>query len=47
MEKVELWTNILNLTSQYYATVARANAWGQSFSVGQAKNINIGISYKI
>ena len=47
LKKIELWANVINLGNQHYATIARANQWGQSFSVGQARNINIGISYKM
>lgn len=42
----ELWANLLNATNELYATVARANAWGQSYSLGRPRNINIGIAYK-
>ena len=42
----ELWTNILNMTDKLYATVATANQWGQTYSVGNPRNINIGLAYK-
>jgi outer membrane receptor for ferric coprogen and ferric-rhodotorulic acid len=42
----EIWTNILNATNQLYATVVRANAWGETYSVGNPRNVNIGIGYK-
>lgn len=41
----EIWTNILNLSDELYATVARSTAWGQSYSLGNPRNINVGISY--
>lgn len=42
----EIWTNILNATNQLYATVASASVWGQTYSLGNPRNINIGIAYK-
>ncbi|WP_236979517.1 TonB-dependent receptor domain-containing protein [Membranihabitans maritimus] len=41
----EIWVNAINTTDQLYATVARANAWGQTYSVGNPRNFNIGIGY--
>ncbi len=42
----EVWVNLLNATDELYATVARANAWGQSFSLGRPRNFNLGIAYR-
>ena len=42
----EIWTNVINLTDELYATVARATAWGQSYSLGRPRNINVGLAYK-
>ncbi|EAY26898.1 TonB-dependent receptor [Microscilla marina] len=42
----EIWANLLNTTNELYSTVARATAWGQSYSLGRPRNINIGIAYK-
>jgi outer membrane receptor protein involved in Fe transport len=42
----EIWTNILNASDQMYATVARSNRWGQSYSLGKPRNFNLGIAYK-
>lgn len=41
----ELWTNIMNVTDELYATVARSTRWGQSYSVGKARNFNVGVAY--
>ncbi|GAB3647279.1 TonB-dependent receptor [Echinicola sediminis] len=43
----EVWTNIINATDQLYATVARATAWGQTYSLGKPRNFNIGIAYHL
>ena len=42
----EVWTNVMNLSNELYATVARATAWGQSYSLGRPRNVNIGLAYK-
>ena len=42
----EVWTNVLNLTDELYATVARATAYGETYSVGNPRNFNIGLGYK-
>lgn len=41
----EIWTNVLNLTDELYATVARATKWGQSYSLGKPQHITFGIAY--
>jgi len=42
----EVWTNVMNLTDELYATVARATNWGQRYSLGRPRNVNIGLAYK-
>ena len=42
----EIWTNIMNVSNELYATVARSTAWGQTYSLGNPRSINIGLSYK-
>ncbi len=42
----EIWSNIMNISDELYATVARANQWGQSYSLGKPRNVNVGIAYK-
>lgn len=42
----EVWANIMNATNELYATVVRASAWGQTYSVGNPRNFNVGIAYK-
>lgn len=42
----EVWANLMNATNELYATVARATAWGQSYSLGRPRNINLGIAYR-
>jgi len=46
MKSFEVWTNIMNITNKLYATVARSTAWGQTYSLGNPRNVNIGIAYK-
>ncbi len=45
-KSIEIWTNILNVADELYATVARSNAWGQTYSLGNPRNINVGLAYK-
>lgn len=42
---IEFWCNWLNLSDELYATVARANAWGQRYSMGNPMNVNLGLSF--
>ena len=42
----EVWTNITNISNELYATVARATAWGQNYSLGNPRSFNIGLSHK-
>jgi outer membrane receptor protein involved in Fe transport len=41
----EVWVNALNVSNELYSTVARANKWGQSYSLGKPRNFNIGLAY--
>ncbi|MBL6447597.1 TonB-dependent receptor [Fulvivirga sp. 29W222] len=42
----EIWGNMLNATDKLYATVARANKWGQTYSTGNPRNFNVGLAYR-
>lgn len=42
----EVWANIINASDELYATVASASAWGQTYSLGKPRSINIGLAYK-
>lgn len=42
----EFWTNIMNVTDVLYSTSARSSAWGESYSLGNPRNINLGLAYK-
>lgn len=42
----EIWTNLMNAMNSLYATAASSSAWGQSYSLGRPRNINLGIAYK-
>ncbi|WP_020530395.1 TonB-dependent receptor [Flexithrix dorotheae] len=42
----EIWSNIINLTDELYATVASASQWGESYTPGNPRNFNLGIAYK-
>lgn len=44
-EAFEIWLNVMNATDHLYATVARASAWGQTYSLGKPRNLNLGIGY--
>lgn len=42
---IEVWANLMNLSNELYATVARRSRWGDSYSVGEPRAINIGLAY--
>lgn len=42
---IEFWTNVMNVSNRLYATVARSSRWGDRYSVGEPRSINIGISF--
>lgn len=42
----EVWANLMNVSDELYATVARATRWGQSYSLGKPRHITFGIGYK-
>ncbi|NDK55761.1 TonB-dependent receptor [Pontibacter fetidus] len=42
---LELWTNLLNMTNQLYATTVDKNAWGKSYRQGAPRTIHVGIGY--
>ena len=41
----EIWTNIMNVSDELYATVARSTRWGQSYSLGKPRHITFGMAY--
>lgn len=43
--RFEIWTNIMNVSNELYATVARRSRWGDSYSVGEPRAFNVGIAY--
>lgn len=43
---MEVWVNVINATDELYATVARSSRWGDSYSLGKPRNVNIGLAYK-
>ena len=42
----EVWCNVLNFTNQLYSPNARLSRWGESYTVGEPININVGIGYQ-
>lgn len=41
----EIWANVMNVSNKLYATVARSNRWGESYSVGEPRAITLGLAY--
>lgn len=41
----ELWSNLMNISDELYATVARRSRWGDSYSMGEPRAINVGLAY--
>lgn len=44
-QNIEVWTNIMNVTDELYATVARRSRWGDSYSLGEPRAFNVGLAY--
>lgn len=45
IKNIEIWSFVKNITNKNYATVASASQWGESFTPGAPRNIQIGIAY--
>jgi outer membrane receptor protein involved in Fe transport len=45
-KRFEVWTNIMNLSDESYATVARRSRWGDSYSVGEPRAVNLGLAFR-
>jgi outer membrane receptor protein involved in Fe transport len=41
----ELWCNVMNFTNQLYSPNASLSRWGESITVGNPINLNVGIGY--
>lgn len=46
LKSFEFWMNILNVTDKLYANVVRSTNWGDNYTTGNPRNINLGIGYK-
>jgi len=42
---IEVWANVMNISNKLYATVARRSQWGDSYSIGEPRAINLGLAY--
>jgi iron complex outermembrane recepter protein len=42
---IEIWTNIMNVTDELYATNARSSKWGDSYTPGNPRHVTIGLAY--
>ncbi|MBB6610648.1 TonB-dependent receptor [Pontibacter sp. Tf4] len=42
---LELWTNVLNLTNELYATTADKYSYGKSYRQGAPRTIHVGVGY--
>lgn len=41
----EVWSNMLNMTNELYATVASASTYGKTYYLGSPRNFTFGIAY--
>ncbi|BDS09374.1 TonB-dependent receptor [Aureispira anguillae] len=41
----DIWCNVMNFTNQLYSPNARLSKWGESITVGNPINVNVGIGY--
>ena len=42
---LEVWVNAMNITDRYYATNVSKSAFGYSYTLGEPRHFNVGISY--
>jgi outer membrane receptor for ferric coprogen and ferric-rhodotorulic acid len=45
MRGAEVWINIINAMDTYYAVNSSRSSFGRNYTLGEPRNINIGISY--
>ncbi|MEN9570360.1 MAG: hypothetical protein RL172_1591 [Bacteroidota bacterium] len=46
-KQAELWVNIINVLDAYYAVNSSRSSFGKTYTVGEPRNFNIGISYDL
>jgi outer membrane receptor protein involved in Fe transport len=42
----EFWLNVINATNQLYSNWARSSRWGDSYTLGEPINFNLGVGYR-
>jgi hypothetical protein len=47
MRGAEIWVNIINALDTYYAVNSSRSSSGRNYTLGEPRNINIGISYDL
>jgi iron complex outermembrane receptor protein len=47
MKGAEVWVNIINALDAYYAVNSSRSSFGRNYTLGEPRNINIGISYDL
>jgi outer membrane receptor protein involved in Fe transport len=47
MKKVEVWINAFNILNKYYSTIASKSAYGYSYNLGDPREFNLGLSYRL
>lgn len=45
--RFEAWINVMNTTDSLYATVAGRSRWGDSYTPGDPRTVNVGFAYRL
>ncbi|WBM75169.1 TonB-dependent receptor [Saprospira grandis] len=44
-KNLEVWAHLMNLSNELYATVASSSLWGESYSLGRPRYLQLGVAY--
>jgi outer membrane receptor protein involved in Fe transport len=47
LKGAEIWLNIINLLNTYYAVNSSRSSFGRNYTLGEPRNINVGVSYDV
>ncbi|MBU6158578.1 MAG: TonB-dependent receptor [Bacteroidetes bacterium] len=47
LKGAEIWLNVINALDAYYAVNSSRSAFGRNYTLGEPRNINVGVSYDV
>jgi outer membrane receptor protein involved in Fe transport len=47
LKGAEVWLNVINLLDAYYAVNSSRSSFGRNYTLGEPRNINVGVSYDV